>query len=355
MMGYASKPSVLWLATLATATPAARAWAESNVGPATLRAEADANLRNGQAADAVPKLERYHRQTQDYEVLWDLGWAYACIGRPVDAAAALKAYRKQCTQHAPAKDCRQVDEKIRQEEAKTATLQVRVEPRGATVRLDGRPLGTAPLGEPVRVAAGKHTVGAHRDGYAFRSVELTLGPGTQRTLELQLDPVFKPPKTDATARPRAWGYWLIAGGAALGVAAVSLLVWNHSRYQDTKGDEDDLRERPDGWRDWANRFKELSHQAEVSGVDVWNLGQQHNSLQNQSSDIQQSKLSVQKIDGLGIGLGVGAAALTGVGVALLLWSDGESPIGNPTATLHVGNPTATLDGGGLTVGWSQAF
>jgi PEGA domain len=73
----------------------------------------------------------------------------------------------------------------------TGLLVVETQPSGAELTLDGKPLGTAPLPNPVRVAIGQHTVQASLDGYAPKSSAFKLSP--KQSLSVVLELTVAPP------------------------------------------------------------------------------------------------------------------------------------------------------------------
>ena len=113
-------------------------------------------------------------------------------------------------------------------------------PAGAQVSVDGRPVATAPLRQPISLPAGKHFVSVTRRGHGGWSRELTLGRGETNSVDAPLR---------RTMQRRA-SYWVFGGAGALvvigGVTTVLGLVARSSandleaKFATGRGTPDDL-------------------------------------------------------------------------------------------------------------------
>lgn len=114
-----------------------------------------------------------------------------------------------------------------------STLDVRGEPAGATVLLNGRKVGTLPLATPLRVTAGVYTLEVrHPDFYSVtRSIALAGGTVTRESLTLTASPnsdvEFFAPGASAVEADQARPDWLGWSLAALsaGSAAATIAAW----------------------------------------------------------------------------------------------------------------------------------
>jgi hypothetical protein len=68
-----------------------------------------------------------------------------------------------------------------------ATLELRVEPAGVDVSVDGEPRGKTPLASPIFLKPGTHTVELKKVGFLSRGKTLDARPGATETLELRLE------------------------------------------------------------------------------------------------------------------------------------------------------------------------
>ena len=133
------------------------------------------------------------------------------------------------------------------------TLVIQVSPFGATVFVDGRPVGEAPV-EPFEVAVGRHEVRAAADGYlaVSRTVEVKGAERTLVAIELFTEPPA-PALTDTPAEPPSlpepvsppeqpsyspWTWITLGTGIALvagGTASYVLGELDHRQIVDSDG------------------------------------------------------------------------------------------------------------------------
>lgn len=92
---------------------------------------------------------------------------------------------------------------------------IRTRPEGATVKLDGRPVGRSPV--DVTLTAGPHQVVIEREGYSPLDRELVVTSGVDETLDLDL--VRLP--TDFPFRALGWS--AIGAGVALAASGIYVL------------------------------------------------------------------------------------------------------------------------------------
>jgi tetratricopeptide (TPR) repeat protein len=104
--------------------------------------------------------------------------------------------------------------------AKATTLVLRSEGAlGASVRLDGKPIGTIPLSK--EVSPGTHTIEATRDGYAPWSTIVTVAAGSQLEVPVLLQPLGAARGTPTPVYKR-WWFWTIIGAVAAGAAGTGI-------------------------------------------------------------------------------------------------------------------------------------
>jgi len=70
----------------------------------------------------------------------------------------------------------------------TASLTIEVEPAGAEVRVDGKPVGTSPLEGPLRLTLGDHAIEVALAGYATEHRNVNLAPRENAAQSFQLGP-----------------------------------------------------------------------------------------------------------------------------------------------------------------------
>ena len=174
-----------------------------------------------------------------------------------------------------------------------ATLLVTSPEPGATIRLDGKVVGTTPAAR-LRVAWGPHRLELEKTGFITAAEELTIQ--TRGVVERQLSLIPSPDFLDgyeARAKKIRVGAWLSTGAAA---ASLGAAVAYQLKYLDTASRFDTKRTAYDA--------------AKVKSVEDWNA---LDTLEKSAS----SELLTARIAG-----GVGAAfAIT----AVVLWLVGEDP------------------------------
>jgi hypothetical protein len=267
---------------------------------------------------ALSEFRQAYAKSPNFAVLYNVGQAEAVLGHPVEAIAALSRYLKDGGAEVPEPRRTEVEAQIRQLQAKLAELTVATDQVGAIVRIDGKEIGTTPLYEPVRLAAGRHVV-ALIAGARTETSTVDLAEGERRTLSLSVpeapadkatvvaspapppaSPVPPPALSHRTlAEPRSKapqviGYVLAGTGVALGGGALVHYFWNRGRYEDWRAEHAALD---------ANRF----------ATDF----RRRQSANNELAD------SITRASRVSVTLALAAGALAAGGVALLLTSPDE--------------------------------
>jgi hypothetical protein len=214
--------------------------------------------RSGRYEQALGEFLAAYRDRPHYAALYNIGQAYIELGRSVDAIAALERYLEDGKNQVAFERAEQVRLQIAAEKARTAELIVSVNAPGASIAMDGVPVGTAPRVGPLRVSTGAHDVALSIAGVPgmHRSVVLVAG----QTLELAFPdaapaaPAAAPvtPLASAThavpfardaAIPRAdvadpgtsdasATLALVLGGVGLSLGGIAFghYLWNRERY-----------------------------------------------------------------------------------------------------------------------------
>jgi len=82
-----------------------------------------------------------------------------------------------------------------------ARLTVRSEPDGATVRVDGRTIGTTPLDQAL-LGTGRHEVRVERQGFRAQTRRIEAGAGQPLLVALRLEPLVEPGPAEPAVKPR---------------------------------------------------------------------------------------------------------------------------------------------------------
>ena len=229
---HASLLLALSASCMAAATTPARA-AEASVD-ATKRAEDRKSLakaryeegveayRGARYADAVRLFLEADALSPSAALSYNIARAYEKLA---DDAQTLRWYRDYLRRDPQAKNAAEVQGfvlTLSRALAKVGLQQVTVltSPSGATVAIDGTPLGVSPL--TVELRPGKHSSLVSRRGYADVSGTFELEPATPLDLSVPLPPATQERPADREATHEAHRRFGVAPYLTLGAAAVCL-------------------------------------------------------------------------------------------------------------------------------------
>jgi tetratricopeptide (TPR) repeat protein len=214
--------------------PSSEAVVESRREHAKLEFKRGSELYDaGQYRDAVAAFMAADKLAPSAALSFNIALAYEKLD---DASGALRWYRDYLRRNPRAPNATSVEARVNELSLKLGRrgqqqLTVVSIPDGASLQIDGRPVGVTPFtGE---LPLGPHRVRLELSGYRAADSELTLGPNAARELNVALDASASPAvqaaksgkNTDATLRDsegRRFGVvpWLFVGGglASLGGA-----------------------------------------------------------------------------------------------------------------------------------------
>lgn len=158
---------------------------------------------DGQLQEALVEFQRSYDLTHHFAVLYNIGQVLATLARPVEAAEAYEKYLADGGKAVDAGRQASVRKEIARQQTRIASLTIRVLPEGASVRIDGKDVGKAPLATAVRVGVGTHVVSALAEGYTSFDVSVTVAGEDQRTVDVVLVPVVVAPVVAPVAAPVA--------------------------------------------------------------------------------------------------------------------------------------------------------
>jgi len=221
------KPAVP--APAAAVTPAAKAEAERHFQRGLELYDEDdfqgARIEFGRAYQVIP----------NFHVLYNLGQVNFQLQ---DYAAALRAFEKYLaeggTSLTPSRR-EEVERNVGKLRARVASVDITA-PAGAVITIDGAPAGTAPLGAPVQVSAGRRVVRATLPAREPVEKTLELAGGDSARVELTInDPkvTMQEPLPEASSRTPSWPFWVGAGALAAGAVVTGLMAKSDSDKADT--------------------------------------------------------------------------------------------------------------------------
>lgn len=144
----------------------------------------------GDAAAAIAEFELAYAASPNPSVLYNLGQAYAAVGRSGEAVEAWQRYLKLSGSSVGEPRTRQVEALIAYHTQRSGALELALEPATAEVSIDGHALerGTTML----RVNPGTHVLTAVAPGFDAAQTRAVVATGEVRKLSLHLQPRSAP-------------------------------------------------------------------------------------------------------------------------------------------------------------------
>jgi len=139
----------------------------------------------GETASALREFLRAYELHPHPVVLFNIGVAYSALGRPAEAASALRKYVAGAAND-DGRRRNEAERLLRRNEAQLGRVVLEIWPREARVSIDGDPLTRSASPEPIELAAGRHTVLVTAPGYVPELRELLIEPQRSVRLEVKL-------------------------------------------------------------------------------------------------------------------------------------------------------------------------
>jgi tetratricopeptide (TPR) repeat protein len=281
----------------------------------------------GKFSEAILEFQEAYRNRPHFAALYNIGQAYIALQQPIEAIAALEQYLAQGQEQIPVERAQATVAQIAAERAQTAEIRLTARPTGANVSIDGKPVGDAPLGEPIRVAAGRHLISVRTPDGTEVARELAPQGGERITLIIEIPSAATTSRTPrsapaaGSAQPPAktisvmnrqgfhyspdsgvsihggtLGYVLGSVGAALGAGAVGHYFWNRNRYAH-----------------WQSTHSELANNQQAA--DYTRQQFQNNELAG----------SIKSASQVSVGLAVVGGLLLTTGITLVILDRGNRP------------------------------
>jgi tetratricopeptide (TPR) repeat protein len=299
----------------------------------------------GEYAQALREFQEAYRSQPHFAVLYNIGQAYIALQQPVEAIAALEQYLAQGKGQIAEQRTREAAAQIAAEKAQTAEIRLAASPEGASVSLDGKSVGSAPLDGPIRVAPGRHSIAVRasdgtevardmapqageritlsievpsaattskneRGGVALQRAELTLSSSSPA---LGRPASHDSSHSDSVIRISTLGYVLGGVGAVVGVGAFGHYLWNRNRYED-----------------WKSTHAQLENNQQAPDYVARQL--QNNTLAG----------SIQNASHVTVGLAVASGAFLVTGITFVIVDRGHRP--TLTAAAQAGGTMLNLAG-----------
>lgn len=133
---------------------------------------------------ALEQFNDAYAKSPHFAVLYNIGQAQITLGRPMEAIEALSNYLRDGAEKVPLSRREQVQAQIGLLESRLAELSITTGRSGISIRVDGRDVGRTPLYQPIRLAAGTHTINASSPDGAEVTRVVTIGEAERQRLEM---------------------------------------------------------------------------------------------------------------------------------------------------------------------------
>ncbi len=150
--------------------------------------EGVAAFQRGEADLAVREFESAFEASPHHAVLYNLGLAYAAVGRPVEAVDALSHYLEEGGASITLDRRRRVADALGlyQKRIGEVVLTVAPSPEMSEVSVDGRSVAPAMLATPIRLATGIHGIVVQAPTMSTEARSVTIVAGQRQQLQITL-------------------------------------------------------------------------------------------------------------------------------------------------------------------------
>jgi tetratricopeptide (TPR) repeat protein len=201
------------LVTGAVAAPVA--WAADDAQAKSraqlLLTEGTAAYGRGDYAAALDKFTAAYKIFPSPKLWFNIGQANRDLGRPVEAVAAFDRFLDDAG-NAPPETLAEARRSAAELKTKLGQIKVTLANDGAEITVDGKPVGSAPLGQMIWTTPGRHQVAVQQQGFSPAIEDVVVAAGKVAAIDIALRPIDLRP-ANATA-----GGALVGGGAAAGDA-----------------------------------------------------------------------------------------------------------------------------------------
>lgn len=161
--------------------------------------QAVALYNDGNFEAALAEFQGAYNTKPAAAILYNIGLTYKALFLYNDSIRTLEQYLKEEQKIAPERRA-EVEQVLREMRALLADVTLTISPEGATVKLDGRTVGRAPIGHYL-IAAGRHVLEVSADGYTAQTKEMMITAGVPLAITMELKVIPKTGRVRVTASP----------------------------------------------------------------------------------------------------------------------------------------------------------
>lgn len=158
-------------------------------------------LGKGDAAGALLRFQEAYQLVPSPKIFYNLGLAYAALGRPVEALEAFQKFLSESSD-APLDARQNAEAEARRLRGELGSLRVTTDVPGGAVFVDERPYGQTPEHQPIMLLPGSHMLVVRPPGGAApMSVRVDVARGEVRTIAVQTKVVAPEPSPHSMPAP----------------------------------------------------------------------------------------------------------------------------------------------------------
>ena len=258
-----------------------------------------AHAQAGELEAAVVEFRAAYELKPHYSVLFNLGQAYALLGKPVEAIEALERYLADGGASVPERRRDSVETTLSKLRQQVGEVTLELTPPDAALQIDGHELDATSRTAPLKLSPGRHDWTAQADDHQPAHGSVFVNGGERSELRVALEPLPKaiplsaapvlsaglPPnplhpsaKTlpsepqEARVRERHWAYGFGSAGVALGAATGVLayfMVQSHSEWKEQRA----ALSQPMTYEDFTSKKRALEeHADQLRLLNAWTVG-----------------------------------------------------------------------------------
>ena len=143
---------------------------------------------DGDYQGALVKLESAYKLSEDPRLLWNMAAAEKNLRHYARVMVLLDRYLEEGQELVTARDRESAEQLITTVRAFVADLAIQAEPEGVSISIDGKPIGTAPITDIVRLDMGKRELIVSKPGFVSHRQTLDLPGGQRADVHVELKP-----------------------------------------------------------------------------------------------------------------------------------------------------------------------
>jgi tetratricopeptide (TPR) repeat protein len=162
--------------------------AQSKVRAQALLSEGTSAYGRGDYAAALEKFTAAYQIFPSPKLWFNIGQANRDLGRPVEAVAAFDRFLREA-EDAPSETVAEARRSAAELKTKLGQIAITCTTDGAEVTVDGKQVGSTPLGEMVWTTPGRHQIAVQREGYSPAIEDVAVLAGKAAAVNIELRPI----------------------------------------------------------------------------------------------------------------------------------------------------------------------